>query len=197
VGPTGIRDFEHFVGAPIPPLTLYRYLGNHFLSLVLIAASYFRNAEPQRIGIDAAGRPVDARDLFDAALLKRWITGVFDAYYRGFVGSAPAEPLPIELDAVVARMVEEMGVDRHMDEVLRRADQLSMSDEAFVRHVTRCGDSRRKVNKGETDIVVRTGPHLGAFNDTISLPELILLIESMAAVCMAGRYRRRRPGKTP
>lgn len=44
------------------------------------------------------------------------------------------------------------------------------------------------MQKGEQDIVMNTGPHLGDFNGRISIPELIEAIETMSALCMAGRF---------
>ena len=44
-GPNGLRDFEHLIEFSGPPLHLYRHLGNHFLSLLLVAGSYFRARE--------------------------------------------------------------------------------------------------------------------------------------------------------
>ncbi|MDD2603865.1 MAG: hypothetical protein PHF66_03515, partial [Desulfobacteraceae bacterium] len=45
------------------------------------------------------------------------------------------------------------------------------------------------LHQGESDLAVSTGPHLGGFNQPISLPELITAVETMAAVCIAGRHR--------
>jgi hypothetical protein len=43
------------------------------------------------------------------------------------------------------------------------------------------------LKKGIKDIVVLTGPHLGTFNERISLPELVESVETMAALCITGR----------
>ena len=42
--------------------------------------------------------------------------------------------------------------------------------------------------KGQRDIVLMTGPHLGGFNQPISLPELIDFAAAGAARCVAGRF---------
>ncbi len=194
-GPTGLRDFEHLIGFAGPPLHLYRHLGNHFLSLLLVSASYFRARDSRRVGLDPDGRPVDARDLFDADLLTRLIEDIFAGYHWGFVGQPPGGPLPLDAAGLARRMIEEMGVDRHMMEVLRVADQKNMSAEDFGDFLARRGFSPERitaVKQGEEDLAVPTGPHLGGFNQTISLPELITAVETMAAVCIGARHRRSR-----
>jgi hypothetical protein len=45
-----------------------------------------------------------------------------------------------------------------------------------------------KQEKGAADIELVSGPHLGNFNRTISLPELTDAVGVMAALCMAGRH---------
>ena len=47
----------------------------------------------------------------------------------------------------------------------------------------------KNMEKGKRDITLLTGPHLGGFNDRISLPELIRFIETMAALCISGKYK--------
>jgi hypothetical protein len=42
---------------------------------------------------------------------------------------------------------------------------------------------------------VHTGPHLGAFNNRISLPELTELVAAGAALCIAGRFWRTRSAR--
>ena len=191
-GPTGLRDFEHLVGFRGQPLHLYRHLGNHFLSLLLVAGSYFRAHDHDRVGRRPDGRPVDARDLFDAGLLARVVEEIYCGYYRGFVGKTCRQGLPLDAAALTARMIEEMGVDRHMEEILRPADQQAMSDEQFCAFLAQRGfasDQIAAVRRGEQDLTMFTGPHLGGFNQTISLPELITAVEGMAAACIAARHR--------
>ena len=44
------------------------------------------------------------------------------------------------------------------------------------------------MKRGEKDILITSGPHLGDFNRQISLPELIECVAAMSAVCIAGRF---------
>ena len=98
---------------------------------------------------------------------------------------------PVDLEEFVSRMIDEMGVDRHMEEILRPADQDQMTNEEFKAFLKRRGFSIEKIKtfrKGARDIVIHSGPHLGEFNHHISLPELIELVGTMSSLCIAGRY---------
>lgn len=194
-GFSGLRDFEHFVAIDgrCGDLMLYRLIGQHLLSLALVMGSYFRAKEPRRIGWDDRGQPVDARDLFDGDLLQRWLGQVFRAYYLGFVGRAAETDLPFDCGLLARRMIDEMGVDRYMEEVLRSADQQRMSSFEFAQFLSERGfgpDAVARIDKGRADLIVRTGPHLGAFNRPISLPELIDAVSAMGAACVSGRFFR-------
>jgi hypothetical protein len=192
-GAGGLRDFEHLVAFRGDSLSLYRHIGSHLLSLLLVAGSYFRNLEPA-----GAGRAVDARRLFDPAQLKAVVCTVVAGYHRGFCG-AEISPLdiPLDWDALVARMIDEMGVDRHMEEILRAADQQAMSEAEFWDFLTERGyrgEALGRIEKGRQDLIVLSGPHLGGFNQRISLPELIEAVETVSALCIAGRFFRERFG---
>jgi hypothetical protein len=155
--------------------------------------SYFRNKDRNRTGLDGQGRPVDARDLFDKPFLKDLIHGIFINYYRGFVGKIFDGPIPIDLEFLSSRMIEEMGVDRHMEEILRVADQNEMTDETFRDFLRNKGYSHEHIKahkKGVEDISFVSGPHLGGFNERISLPELIEAVGTLSALCAVGRYQR-------
>ena len=79
-----------------------------------------------------------------------------------------------------------------MDEFLRAADQEAMDDDAFRAFLAERGvpQSRiRRLRRGAEDIPIPSGPHLGAFNHRISLPELLDAVEGMTSICLAGRYR--------
>ncbi len=70
-----------------------------------------------------------------------------------------------------------------------------MSDEEFWAFLKERGTSPEeagRIPRGKEDIVLLTGPHLGAFNDRISLPEIIHFVGTAAALCISGRYFRLR-----
>ena len=136
---------------------------------------------------------MDTRDLFDKPVLKEIIQGIFLNYYHGFVETEFTGDLPFNLDELACRMIDEMGVDRHMEEMLRVADQKEMTKEefrSFLEEKGYCDDEIDKLQKGIEDIVLHTGPHLGGFNESISLPELIESVGTMSALCIVGRYWR-------
>ncbi len=192
IGVTGPRDFEHL--ASIRSNTknnIYRYIGMHLLSLLLITGSYFRNREPCKRGFDSKGKPVDARHLFDKTIVKKIINEVFRHYYKGFVGKNLEGNIPVDIEQLATRMIDEMGIDRHMEEILRPADQNEMTDHEFRSFLRSRGLSDEQIKtftKGKEDIIIYTGPHLGEFNHGISLPELIGAIETISCLCISGKY---------
>ena len=191
IGSTGIRDFEHFISFNDSSRKLYELIGSHIFSLVLISGSYFRNVDPTRVGLDPSGNPVDARDLFDTNFLETIVSTIFANYYKGFTGSKFTGAFPMDLSRFSHRLVEEMGVDRYMEEVLRVAEQNVMSESEFETFLAGRGVAPRQIanmKKGEKDIPILTGPHLGGFNQPISLPELIQFTGAAAALCISGRY---------
>ena len=191
IGASGIRDFEHFIAFDGPARRLYDHIGAHVFSLILIAGSYFRNHDESRVGLDANGDPIDARALFDRKWLARILAEVFDNYYQGFTGFPYARPYPGDLENLSRRLVEEMGVDRHMEEILRAAEQNAMSITEFHEFLAERGYTREqidKLNKGAQDIAILTGPHLGGFNQRISVPELTEYTAALAAICIMDRY---------
>jgi hypothetical protein len=190
-GVSGLRDFEHFEFVVGRARCRYEIIGSHLISLLLVAGSYFRSKAPDRMGLDASGQPVDTRDLFDRALLQTMIGDIYRAYYEGFTGEALPEGMPISPAHLADRMIEEMGLDRHMEEILRVVDQDAMDRFAFTSFLESRGLPRRaalRKTKGQRDIVLMTGPHLGGFNQPISLPELIDFAAAGAARCVAGRF---------
>jgi hypothetical protein len=193
IGKTGIRDFEHFISFSGSSRKLYQHIGSHVLSLVLVAGSYFRNLETGLVGLDSNGQPVDARHLFDAGLFAETVHSIFLNYYKGFTGTDFCGPLPFDLNAFVSRLIDEMGVDRYMEEILRVAEQIAMTDAAFYDFLADRGFSEEQIEKfekGRADIPILTGPHLGGFNQTISVPELIEFTGATSALCVADRYFR-------
>ena len=190
-GLSGIRDFEHLFSFKGSSLNLYRHIGTQLLSLFLVTGSYFRNKDREKAGFDRQGNPVDARELFDRQFLKKIIRGIFGSYYHGFVGKEFSGFLPVDLDKLSARMVDEMGVDRYMEEILRVADQREMTDKEFACFLEERGfakEAANRVQKGLQEISLQTGPHLGGFNRQTSLPELNESIGCMSALCIFGRY---------
>lgn len=191
LGLSGLRDFEHLKSFQGNSRSLYRHIGSHFFSLLLVAGSHFRCRDKTRVGLDENGQPVDARELFDRQLLKTMIRDVFENYYIGFTGKTASGELPANLDRLTDRMIEEMGVDRHMAELLRQADQKTLTDDVFWGFLKERGYTTEQLeglNRGEKDILIDSGPHLGDFNRQICLPELIEGVAAMSAVCIAGRY---------
>lgn len=187
-GASGLRDLEHLESVRGG---FYPVIGTHLLSLLLVIGSCFRNRDPERRGWSADGLPEDARDLFDRDAVRVLAETIFREYFSGFTGGSYRESPPVDFAVLADRMVEEMGVDRHMEEVLRLPDQERMSDLEFREFLTERGMGPREVfglRRAEREIVLRTGPHLGEFNGRISLPEMIRFLETAAALCVAGRF---------
>lgn len=191
MGLSGIRDFEHFIAIEQSGEKLYWHIGTHILSLLLVCASYFRNKQSRFFGTDVHGNPIDATTLFNRELLPDLINDIFKGYYRGFVGNEFQQKVPFDTDILTNRIIEEMGVDKHMEEELRLIDQLKMTDKEFRHFLVDRGFSAKKASftaKDRADIVLQTGPHLGGFNQRISIPEIIEATASMAATCVLGRF---------
>jgi len=191
IGKSGIRDFEHFISFNGSSRKLYEHIGTHIFSLVLIAGSYFRNIDECKTGIDDKGNPVDARNLFDESLFNKTVKQIFINYYKGFTGKEFMGSFPMDLDRFTTRLINEMGVDRHMEEILRIAEQKTMSNADFFIFLSDRGftaEQIRQMEKGKEDITIFTGPHLGGFNQQISIPELIEFTAAAAALCIADRY---------
>ncbi len=191
IGVSGVRDFEHFSAFQDYPRQLYLHIGSHILGLLLVAGSSFRYRDQTRVGLDPNGAPADARDLFVPDLFKALIESIFLNYYQGFVGCAYQGPAPRDLDALTHALIDQMGVDRCMDEILRVHDQERMSDDEFYRFLIERGADNtllQNARRAQKDIPLTTGPHLGEFNGQISPPELIEFISSAASLCVAGGF---------
>ena len=192
LGKSGIRDFEHIEAVSGDSRRYYRLIGNHFISIVLICASYFRNHHPEQVGFDEQGNPVDARSLFSPESMREAIEASFNAYYKGFTGRKTGNRLPIDLDHFILRSIDEFGVDQYMEEIFRAIDQQEMSDDDFNEFLSKhgiAGDNTGNLpEKGLKDITMMTGPHLGGFNQRISLPELIHFTGTAASYCICDRY---------
>jgi hypothetical protein len=99
--------------------------------------------------------------------------------------------MPADFDHLISRMVQEMGVDLHMDEWVRIADQRVMSASGFkefIRHHQLSNTDVAQIEKGKEDLAIVTGPHLGEFGREISIPELTEFIEVASATCVLGKY---------
>jgi hypothetical protein len=191
LGMSGLRDFEHLVPLSGSGHALYRHIGSHFLGLLLLAGSHFRCRDKSRFGLDANGRPIDARHLFDQGLLKTMVSTIFENYHRGFTGGSTCAELPFNLGHLVDRMIEEMGVDRYMTELLRRTDQQALTERQFLAFLKGRGYKDEQLiglKRGEKDMLIVSGPHLGDFNRQICLPEMIEAVAAMSAVCVAGHF---------
>jgi len=191
LGKSGIRDFEHLETVSGSSSRYYRLIGNHFISLVLICASYFRNHHPEQAGFDEKGAPVDARNLFCPNSMRELIEAAFNAYYEGFTQRKTEDRLPIDFDTFVLRAIDEFGVDQYMEEIFRAMDQQDMSDDEFSEFLLKRGISGDRIDdmpKGLGDITLMTGPHLGGFNQRISLPELIHFTGTATSYCISDRY---------
>ena len=190
---SGLRDFEHVESIRRPGKRLFFHIGSHLLGLLLVGASFFRNRDPSRVGIDERGMPHDARDLFDPALLTEVIRRVASGYLAGFAGRRSDPRAGPDAPRLAERMIEEMGVDRQMEELFRVADQKRLTAAEFRRVLEEGGLSRDQIARavqGKRDIALMTGPHLGGFNDRISIPELIEFVQRTAAACICERFRK-------
>lgn len=191
LGKSGVRDFEHLEAISGSSRRYYRLIGNHFMSIILICASYFRNHHPERTGFDKKGYPIDVRNLFCPNLMQELIEASFNAYYEGFTGRKIGDRLPVDFENFVLRAIDEFGVDQYMEEIFRKTDQEEMSDDEFNEFLLERGFIGNNINglsKGLEDITIMTGPHLGGFNQRISLPELIHFTGTAASYCIGDRY---------
>ncbi|ACN14986.1 hypothetical protein HRM2_18850 [Desulforapulum autotrophicum HRM2] len=187
---SGLRDFEHFAFVQ-NPRHLHHHIGSHLLSLILVAGSFFRNSLPAKRGNDALGNPVDARELFDLAMFNQAITCAMNRYYSGFTGVDAPPDLPPPSKDLLNSLIDEMGVDNHMEEILRIEDQDRMDNDAFISFLMDRGMALDKANlqeRGKANISLSTGPHLGGFNQGISVPRLIDYIFSWASLCICGKF---------
>lgn len=190
-GKTGIRDFEHFVSIASRKYDVYEVIGMHLLSLVLVLGSHFRNKTPESFGRDEFGNPVDMRHLFDKPLFEQLLMEIAAAYYENFVGRPFPGKLPFDFSGLADRLIDSMGIDTDMEEILRSHDRQQMSTDElkdFLRQKGVPPETIQRQLKVPGDIAIQTGPHLGGFNQKISVPELITYLEIFAALSVAGRY---------
>lgn len=180
---SGLRDFEH-IACQAKPLDLAHYTGEYLLSFIMVAGSCFRNKAPHRRGTDNTLPHVDTRDLFCPDLFESLLTGVCEHYFKGLTQCEFFDPEPFDVPELIQHLIEKMGMDEHMREALRVQDQLSMDDDQFKQFLTERGVTRIPV-KGKEEITLFTGPHLGDFNQAISIPELIEFLFKFSAFCVS------------
>ncbi len=204
VGRDGLRDTEHLLQYGNFG-TFKRAVEKEFFSLALVIGSYFRNRDRGRVGLTKEGEDrraeygamqiytseplntlvtTDARDLFDKSLLKDALYIALSSYYEGLFGR-PWAHLPFDLDNLSDGMIEEMGIDKYMSEILRPRTQREMSQEEFHDCLRKGGCSEaeiRRLTKGLGDIYMITGPHLGRFNGDFSIPELLDVVIILGAL---------------
>jgi hypothetical protein len=185
---SGLRDFEHLVKMN-DSSPLGHYIGEHILSFVLVIGSYFRNKAPSKRGKQEGLFPCDTRALFDRQLFSELIRGIVEHYYKGIVGQKPVPRLFIGLPGLIESLIEKMGVDENMEEILRIEDQKTMSQTEFTQFLMERGiKDTHQFSKGTTEIVLITGPHLGGFSQPISVPGLIEFLFCFSSLCVSDRY---------
>jgi hypothetical protein len=189
-GVSGLRDFEHLRFIEPGRDSFHRGVGAHFLSILLVIGSWFRAANPKMRGFDKDGLAVDARALFDRDKFCVAVERCFKSYYEGFCGRSFDYEIDLNIGRLVDRMIDEMGVDRHMHEFMRVADQDMLDEREFKKYLISCGMDELEaddIKKGEQDIRLVTGPHLGDFNRAISLPEIVEWSAMAAGCCIAAK----------
>lgn len=185
---SGLRDFEHFV-APRDSGKLGHVIGEHLLSFILVIGSCFRNKAPERRGWDPSGTPVDTRDLFSLPLFTDLIEAVCQAYFQGLARAQMPEALKPAIGRLAEDLIQAMGQDWDMEEVLRVQDQNAMDDRCYREFLhTRGMDSLPP--KGASDITLMTGPHLGGFNQSISVPGLVDFLFNFSSLCVSYCFAR-------
>ena len=85
------------------------------------------------------------------------------------------------------------GVNALLPEIHRQVVDIHgwMTDAAFADFCVARGmapETARSLRRGQVDVELVTGPHLGAFNGRTSLPELAECTAAAAAACLVGRY---------
>ena len=187
---SGIRDFEHLI--PIKNTKrLHHYIGTHILSFILVIGSYFRNKHPEKKGVDKNGNPIDTRHLFDEDLFATILRDIIEDYYQGMTGSKLGDVDSILYPSFVKELIDKMGFDEHMDEMFRMSDQDRMNDKGFADFLESRGYLPEQIDnmeRGASDIALHTGPHLGGFNQRISVPELTEFLFSLSSRCISDRF---------
>ncbi|HKL01830.1 MAG TPA: SidJ-related pseudokinase [Desulfotignum sp.] len=180
---SGPRDFEHLQRIATSA-GLRHYIGEHLLSFILVIGSVFRNRAPDRRGITPDAAPEDTRDLFDRTAFASLIADVSENYFKGLCKAGLPHALLQTIPRLTAALIQTMGYDEHMEEVLRIQDQNRMTKEQYEQFLYQRG-AQTLPPKGQADIPLRTGPHLGGFNQSISVPELIEYLFRFSALAVS------------
>ncbi len=187
---SGLRDFEHIISIKNSE-KLRHFIGEHILSFVLVLGSFFRNKNPNEIGFDQNGLPINTQHLFDKSLFSQILLDVVKAYYKGVTGISLKNIGRFFTASLIDDLVKSMGVDQHMEETLRIQDQINMDDADFIQFLISRGLTKDEIDKkikGEDNIVLNTGPHLGGFNQPISVPKLVDFLFCLSSLCISDRY---------
>ncbi len=191
----GIRDAEHLTqGTSLPLETYYSATTSALLGLHLSLGSYFRNNDRTRTGLTASGQAHDTRDLFEPELFRKALETVYRSYAAGL--GLRLKFMPYDLGHLTARMIEKMGLDTDMEEMLRFNIHNRMSNEEFIRFFLERGYTLPEIEekflpqKGmDIDISLVSGPHLGGFNQENSLPEMVDSIRIFSLMCSIYIYK--------
>ncbi len=187
---SGLRDFEHLISIK-NSRGLRHYLGEHVLGFFLLLGSTFRNLEPHCGGWDESGDPYDLTHLFDADYFYQTIQQILMNYFNAITDkSFECHKKMLKMD-LISKLIMAMGKDTHMEETLRVEDQKNMNHELFYEFLLTRGYDKTKLKsliKDKTDIILKSGPHLGGFNQVISVPEIIELLFTFSSICVAERY---------
>jgi hypothetical protein len=189
-GLSGLRDFEHLRPCSGNSRHLFHHLGTQILSLILAVGSWFRLQDANCMGLTPDKEPMDARHLFDPQAFALLLKTIVREYSAGFLGS-PLDTETLGCDETAKALIEPLGVDRHMTEVLRAQDQLKYTGQEFaalLRSQALDPETAMDCAPGEQDITLVTGPHLGEFNSRISAPELIGFTAAVAGQCIARAF---------
>ena len=68
---------------------------------------------------------MDLRSLFDKTLFMELVTEVVRNYYHGVMGRLPENLSRFLNESLIDALIEHMGVDHHMEEILRIQDQMN------------------------------------------------------------------------
>ena len=129
--------------------------------------------------------------MFDVEFFTLLLNDVTDAYWQAVTGQEFSYFKTLFPRDFMIRLIEVMGIDRDMEETLRVQDQNSMDNRQFNQFLTSKGLTEKQVarhKQGQADITILSGPHLGGFNQAISIPELIEKLFGFSSLCISNCY---------